>query len=540
MKKILMLFGGLALLLASCSKDEGLAPSSRPDFSGITAFDPSQMAVGDSVKITYRDMINARIQQLEAADDGANSDSDAYAEELEALRKSLHRVDSIEHAFTDSLGMAYGTNSDSEGYLELTLKKFYYTTKSADGTDVMLTALLGYSVFDWDCFPFYTKIYYKPNCMLIGCHATITSNSQSPTRLMDQGSWTILKSDVGQILMDGRSTFDGGFEGLMVIPDYQGWGGTTSQNHPYLMQEATARQVTDAATQALEWFTKNCTSMEDDWRTAIIGFSQGGSTAMATMKHIEQTPGLSDQLRLAGAVCGDGPYDPLATMKHYVSENRINMPSALALIVLGACDYDEGMKNYKQEDFMTEQFLNTGIIDAIRAKDKNTGELDDLVKANGLSCYEGNYWHMTDLLRPEIVDYFAGKEVDEKYRGKCEALYNALNANNLANKGWAPSHHLVVFHATDDPTVPIDNYWSVARTMNNGNFMGIRDNEPDVRGAQHTSIGTRFYTVWDKGLLEGLLDKDYYNDSRYWRPGLWTTDKYNLNSELYSADQIPE
>ena len=533
-----LLLGLPILFAASCSSDEEIVSSAAPDFSGITAYNISDVQVVDSAKFTYRDLINARIQMLEAQDNGSN---DAEVEsEIASLRTSLVSVDSIEHAIHDSISAAYGVNGANLGYINVAMKKIKYKTKSANGDDVELSALVAYSGADYNFWPFYTFLYYKPNCMLIGCHATITSNAQAPTNLLDLGTIDFLKTDVGQIVLDGRTNIYSGLEALTVIPDYEGWGDSSNRNHPYLMQEATARQVVDAATQVHSWFTKNCKSMEDDWRTAIIGYSQGASTAMATMKHIEQTSGLSDQLHLGGAVCADGPYDPLATMNFYVKQGKVNLPEALVLIVLGACDYDVDMKHYSASDFFTDKFINTGIVDALRAKNKTSDQLQDQIKEKGVTCFEGNYWRLSDLMRPEIINYFSGKEIDEQYKAKCEALYNSLKRNNLAASGWKPAHHLVLFHAANDPTVPIDNYWSVARTMNNDNFMGIRANYDDVRTADHTDVATQFYLYWDKGLLRGIVDEDHYNDSEYFRKGLWYTEKYTLNCERYSADTLPK
>lgn len=537
-EKMRLVLFGLALLLAGCSSDEGLCPLGKPDFSGSTPYSASDFVVTDSVTYAYRDVINARIQKLAEADDGANSaDAD---DEMAQLMAERHRVDSLERAFADSLADVYGSNSDDNVSLGVILKKVNYKSKSADGNDVVLSALIGYSGMTFNIFGYKKFVYYKPNTLLIGCHATITSNDQCPTQLLKLGFWDFIYTDVGQMVVDARPTYLSGFESLVVIPDYQGWGDTSDQNHPYLMQEATARQVVDAATQTLDWFTANCSSMEDDWHTGIVGFSQGGSTAMATMKHIEQTEGLSSKLKLGGAVCGNGPYDPVATFKHYVEEGKVNMPEALVLIVMGAVDYDQDLKNYKMEDFFTEKFLNTGIVQAIRDKNRTSAGLEDLIKEKGVTCFEGNYWHLTDIMPQDIIDYFSGKEVAAPYKAKCEALYNALSRNNLAGMGWKPKNHLILYHTKDDPTVPIANYWSAVRVMNNGNLMGIRDNEPDVRGASHTDVGTTFYTSWDKDLLRTVMEEDRWKDSEWWRAGLWYTDKYTQNRMSYSEDTIPE
>ena len=83
---------------------------------------------------------------------------------------------------------------------------------------------------------------------------------------------------------------------------------------------------------------KNVKSMEDDWSGVAIGYSQGGAVAAGVLRYCQEHNETS--LRLKGAVCGDGPYDPLATLKRYIEMDKLYMPVAPAMLLKGAIDTD--------------------------------------------------------------------------------------------------------------------------------------------------------------------------------------------------------
>ena len=88
---------------------------------------------------------------------------------------------------------------------------------------------------------------------------------------------------------------------------------------------------------------------------------------MACQKFME-TNSLDKDLHLGGSVCGDGPYDPFATLRTYISQNKVYMPVALALIFKGMIDYNPYMHRYALTDYFSERFLNTGIFKWIEEK----------------------------------------------------------------------------------------------------------------------------------------------------------------------------
>ena len=98
---------------------------------------------------------------------------------------------------------------------------------------------------------------------------------------------------------------------MAVIPDYEGYGVTSSDPHPYCSREITAKQMIDGAKAAVAWFEENVTKMPSGWKSVAVGYSQGGAVAASVLDnyHAHNQKGLD----IIGAVCGDGPYDPLPT-----------------------------------------------------------------------------------------------------------------------------------------------------------------------------------------------------------------------------------
>ena len=102
--------------------------------------------------------------------------------------------------------------------------------------------------------------------------------------------------------------------------------------------------------------------------------------ALATQRFIEQN-NLTDELHLGGSVCGDGPYDPIATLLYYVKQYRdgdpLSMPVVMPLILKGMCDSNPYMKNHQVSDYLKPSFLNSGILNWLTDKIKTTDDIED-------------------------------------------------------------------------------------------------------------------------------------------------------------------
>ena len=286
---------------------------------------------------------------------------------------------------------------------------YKYPSVDANGNKVVLSALMGVPTL----MTFLGDLgSAKPNNLLIGCHETITSNWECPTNYKHEGS---IASGNSMMLEFCRYDFIRQPCCLVILADYEGYGCTASRPHPYLYQELTARQVVDAVRYGVALHKKKgLSSFEDDWKSVCLGYSQGGSVALATHKFIE-TNGLADELHFAGSVCGDGPYDPIAHLRYYMEDNgrtyhiwygeeqktehtpgTVSMPIVMPLILKGMCDRNPMMRQHKLSDYLSNQFLATSSTMMIDAKkNKNNSDqysTEDVVKVYRQCRENGKNW----------------------------------------------------------------------------------------------------------------------------------------------------
>ena len=268
---------------------------------------------------------------------------------------------------------------------------------------------------------------------------------------------------------------------LVIMADYEGYGLTKDHAHPYLYQELTARQCVDATIYGRYLYEHDARlsylrhPIRSDYRTFSIGYSQGGSVAMACHRFVEQN-NLVNDLHFVGSICGDGPYDPMATLMFYVKQDLENkemkMPVVLPLIVKGMLDTNPYMEGHKAEEYFRPEFLATGIMDWIASKDYDTGDIDNLwtVYAKehpGTIDYKSA--KMRDIMNEKCYAYFKKIYEDNKdtftqadgiplpqHRGTIEDLHLALSSNDMTS-GWVPRHYIILFHSEGDNVVPFVN-----------------------------------------------------------------------------------
>lgn len=401
---------------------------------------------------------------------------------------------------------------------------YYYTYPSvdADGNPVRLSAMMGVPVNTVSediadvlttlttFFPWGNKLApdskARPSNVVIGCHVTITSNWECPTSYESYGNSSLLgfdnfSTDTGMMLFYTRYDVLRQPCCLVILPDYEGYGGTVNRPHPYLYQELTARQCVDATRYGLALYNSKVASgdalkLEDDWKTVCVGFSQGGSVSLATHKYIE-TNGLTDELHFAGSVCGDGPYSPVDHLLYYMTDDgttydgdnktshkagRVSMPIVMPLILKGMLDSNPYMRQYSITQFLQQNFLNTGVIDFIEAK-KNPSRKDQystvdvnkefrkIIKTglhNGIPILyfnklfphddgENVHGSLEYMLTPECYGDFVHLTKNEAMENTfMKDLVKALESNNLT-KGWTPQKRIGFYHTTYDTVVPYIN-----------------------------------------------------------------------------------
>ena len=380
-------------------------------------------------------------------------------------------------------------NQDDDWWLDIWWFTYTYPSVNADGEPVTLSAMA--CMPDEDC--------KHINNVIIGCHVTITSNKECPSRYSAEGSSTsdvsLLMNHAGSGLVFHSSQDDMPYYNLVILPDYEGYGVTRDHAHPYLYQELTARQVVDATRYGISLYKTDRAvkdirhSFRSDWRSICLGYSQGGSVALATQRFIEQN-GLTDELQLAGSVCGDGPYDMMATLMYYVKQYKdggnLSMPVVMPLILKGMCDSNPYMLDHQVSEYIKPLFLETGILNWLTEKKLTTDDITthwklqymfgkDYITVEDLSQYSDHFHDalnsdgtssLKKMLKDEVLEYFEMLYDNNKdtytqsngiplptKRGVMEDLHFALESNNLTT-GWQPQHPIFLYHSYKDTVVP--------------------------------------------------------------------------------------
>ncbi len=455
-----------------------------------------------------------------------------------------------------------------EGRLQEWLAYFYYyvftyeyPSVDADGKEVMLSAIAACPPKDAD----------EVRDVIIGTHITITADKQRPsaqTNNYKADDWGVLMSmaagkklklgwranltlgillpfwpfwaGVG-IAAEVKSGEDAYNNNLVILPDYEGYGVTKSRAHPYLYQELTARQVVDATRYGIALYKSDASlssirhTIRDDFRTVSCGYSQGGSVALATHRFIEQN-GLSDELHFVGSLCGDGPYDPMATLMYYMKNDlagkSMSMPVVLPLIVKGMLDSNPFMIDHRAEEYFNKKFLNTGIMNWLASKEYTTGDIEDKFE----KCYkEGwgtdkTYFQdlftldsrksphlmMNKIMNEECYAYFRKVYEDNQStftekggiplptkRGVMEDLHLALASNDMT-KGWTPEHTVMLFHSDHDTVVPYENAKSAQNSFDGWVVLNTSTN-----GHDHMDSGMDFFKGEESDVLKNFAIRIY-------------------------------
>ncbi len=337
-------------------------------------------------------------------------------------------------------------------------------------------------------------------------HVTITSNGECPSNA------SLTKTDSFLVRALAFNDY------FVVSPDYEGYGDTRDRVHTYLIQDDTARQCVDFLREAISW--KNSESkvygtyggLEENFKTYSIGYSQGGSVALAVHRHIENW-GLTDELHFQGSYCGDGPYSPPETYKWYIEKDRVYMPVAVALILRSYLPHygDSILKGYSIDTYFSDTFqyaLANGwekvnpfaIIDW---KDKDTTAINNLVFSwfGGEAGAAGRgYCTATELFKEDAI------KLDSE---PAKALLKALEENDLTRpetwkNGKGPVKKVAVVHSYKDEVVPFVNSTALKRLRNSGGNIEFyipggesydKDNGNITKG-RHESFGITFFSKY--------------------------------------------
>ena len=420
---------------------------------------------------------------------------------------------------SDSLKEIYRKNSAR-------FYRFNYPSQNADGEDVVLSSLL----VAW--MPSKPSVTDSIESLHIYNHYTITADKQCPSSDDNSTERTMFGMLAGGSYGLG-STYNFVSRCVVIAPDYEGYGVSSDHSHPYLSQRLTAQQVMDGVVYGLSLYQKHVNderalAFKNDWRCFNYGFSQGGAVALAVHRHIEEN-NLSDELRFRGSICGDGPYDLITTLRYYLDDNgnsydtktdhlqgMTTMPMVIPMIIKGMLDTHPDMQTHKLEDYLSQQFLDTGIMQWLASKEYSTEDIHKLWYEQlqyGLNAQVRHYspyqmeelfyspskntvWARLDkLFTPGFYAYITNSENFETVptaKGDAWQDVHRAMADNGVTTGWVPQHRIQFVHSKGDMVVPYGNYLSFldAHPEDENIFFRIDDS---VSPADHTSAGLKFF-----------------------------------------------
>ena len=420
-------------------------------------------------------------------------------------------------AFT--LDYEHITSSDSREFY-----RFNYPSTSVTGEPVLLSAAL---VF-WKSSSMQDSIQAVHLC----CHHTFTANSECPSM-----SVRPVSLEANSFMASSMTGGGGGlYSSVVIMPDYEGFGVSSDRTHPYLAEEVTAHQTVDAMTFGLQVYQHlvdegSALALSKTWRSFTLGYSQGGAVALATHRYIEQHS-LYDELHFRGSLCGDGPYDLITTLQYYLFDNgtsyevetnhrqgQCTLPVVIPMIMRGMMLSDPYAGSHSLNDYLSQQFLDTGILDWLDSKTMSTDDIAGAWKqqlTNGFTATNGTTYtpeqmaemfinksssstpmvwaKLSKVFTPGFYAYLTDasnfNSVPTATGDPYQDMHRAL-ANNGLCTGWNPNHRIQFKHSKQDMVVPYGNYLAY-KDAHDGEGTRYRVDNSFSTG-DHQAAGTLFF-----------------------------------------------
>jgi len=248
-------------------------------------------------------------------------------------------------------------------------------------------------------------------------HGTITDYDDAPSHTTETDSDALLYAALSS----------SGF--ITVIPDYLGFGSSTSILHPYYVEEYTASAVMDMLIAAKELAVEEDVTFNK--KLFLAGYSEGGYVTMATHKGIEEK-GLED-FELIASFPAAGAYDIVGIENFLLTQATYDDPSYIAYIIRAY------QLTYDFPDVLTDFFKQPysdripGLFDGTKGTSEINAQLTPV---------------LADLFQEELYDNLNS---DPEYA----YIKDAFVENSLTD--WTPTAKMFMYHGQSDVTVPYQN-----------------------------------------------------------------------------------
>ena len=319
----------------------------------------------------------------------------------------------------------------------------------------------------------YTKIVFEypsvdPKNEPVGVSAIICMKSDFYNSDNKKADYTVLVHHGATTKWDDVPSMDGGSELCSVLDaiseknvigvatDYMGLGHFKDEPQAFAYGEVNAAAALDALIGAREILKKKGFTWED--KTANIGFSQGGQTAICVQKLVD-TNKKYKKIHITKTFAGDGVYDIPLIIDYSLRE--YNPPVLPSVILLGISSY-----NYWSDLGIDESkvFLSPASIDKyINSKDYNLmeaieGILQDSLLSGVIKPEDLGMSAITDLenIDPDLARKWSNFLTKDMLNSNSAIYKKVLKAVQGKNNYWTPSENsnIVLFTADNDDVVP--------------------------------------------------------------------------------------
>ena len=260
---------------------------------------------------------------------------------------------------------------------------------------------------------------------------------------------------------------------LTLLPDMIGYGVSKDIIFPMQNYEHSANAMIDFIYAGEEFIEAK--NLQVNEKKFLVGYSEGGYIAMATLKMIEERP--AHGINIDATAVGAGGYNLVNLLNKVIIDGTYSAPSHLALLLYSYNSmYDWGRP---LSDFFQEPYASK--IPILLNGEYERQEIDQQ-----LTC------SLDSLLNPVFLDNLKNNNEPD--------LINALSENSVDN--WAPNSRLMIFHNTNDEKVPFSDSEETYNKMLSNGSQSVTFKVSNETGS-HVDSGIEFMEIvylWFDGM----------------------------------------
>lgn len=218
---------------------------------------------------------------------------------------------------------------------------------------------------------------------------------------------------------------------IVVIPDYIGFGESSSLPHPYFHAESTTQSILNLLRAMKEYTIENDLPAQPTNDLFLFGYSQGGWATLLVQKEIETK--LASEFNLKASASAAGPYSLDYMYGHITGQTEYPAPYFTAYLINSYTSL--GLVSNPVSDFFREPYAGRipGLFDGSRSSSNINSYLS--VKT-------------ADLLTQEFKEGYSSNS-------KFASFKSALEANSVKTSDWKMTTPTHLFHGEVDVIVPM-------------------------------------------------------------------------------------